>query len=205
MLLFKSYRVKGRINPWFTQDLSKLLHNHNMAWARARKTNLSADWLAVQIRKAKADHFLSQTTKNLNNPSKFWDTIKSLSGNDKGVELPPCVVHGAQKVADKVKMLDCLNEHFMASGFIFESLTSIPDSPDSLLPNDPALADESSRFSFNPVLVTEVHKALRLLDTMKSAGPDRLDPYFLKLAADVIAPPLTHIFNLGQDYSVSCQ
>ena len=29
------------------------------------------------------------------------------------------------------------------------------------------------------------------------AGPGKLQPYFLKLASDFIAPPLTHIFNLS--------
>lgn len=31
----------------------------------------------------------------------------------------------------------------------------------------------------------------------KPAGPDQLDPYFLKLVADFIAEPLTYIFNLS--------
>lgn len=34
------------------------------------------------------------------------------------------------------------------------------------------------------------------LDTTKSAAPDHLEPYFLKLAADFIAQPLQYIFNL---------
>lgn len=36
-----------------------------------------------------------------------------------------------------------------------------------------------------------------LLDSKKSVGPDSLDPYFLKLAADLIAEPLTSNFNLS--------
>ena len=34
------------------------------------------------------------------------------------------------------------------------------------------------------------------MDTTKSAGPDKLDPYFLKLAGNCIAMPLTNIFYL---------
>jgi len=41
-----------------------------------------------------------------------------------------------------------------------------------------------------------VYDALIGLDIKKSAGPDGLDPYFLKIAAEHIAEPLTHIFNL---------
>lgn len=35
-----------------------------------------------------------------------------------------------------------------------------------------------------------------MLDLKKSAGPDGLDPYFLKIAAEIVAEPLTYIFNL---------
>ena len=35
------------------------------------------------------------------------------------------------------------------------------------------------------------------IDCKKSAGPDNLDPYLLKLSADIIAAPITHIFNLS--------
>lgn len=49
-------------------------------------------------------------------------------------------------------------------------------------------------FYFNPVTVSEVNKALTSLDSRKQAGPDKLDPHFLKLAADFIVPPLFLIF-----------
>ena len=73
----KKYRVKGRNNAWFSSDLAITLHERNVAWAKARKSNQNSDWLVfrqlrnactLKIRKAKADHFLSQTTHNLNNP-----------------------------------------------------------------------------------------------------------------------------------------
>lgn len=39
------------------------------------------------------------------------------------------------------------------------------------------------------------NKALQELDKKKSTKPDKLDPFFLKLAADFIAKPLSYIFN----------
>ena len=129
----RRYRVKGRNNGWFTPDLSELLHQRNLAWAKDRKTDNNSDWLAfrqlrnvctMKIRSAKANYFLSQTTQNLNNPSKFWKTIKSISDNSKSFELPPCIFKDSEKISDKAKMLSCFNEHFIASGFLFESLNS---------------------------------------------------------------------------------
>lgn len=39
-------------------------------------------------------------------------------------------------------------------------------------------------------------KVLKLLNTKKGHGPDLIDPYFLKIAADFIAELLTNTFNL---------
>lgn len=52
-------------------------------------------------------------------------------------------------------------------------------------------------FNFKPISVSEVHKALRDIDPKKSAGTDNLDPFLLKVAADIIAEPIAHIFNLS--------
>ena len=62
----------------------------------------------------------------------------------------------------------------------------------SPLPNN----DCVQSFIIVPLDVIEVYRALKHLDPAKSAGPDKLEPLFLKLAVDFIAEPLTHIFNL---------
>lgn len=73
------FRIKGRDNPWFTAELSYLLHERNVAWTKARKSDAKDDWLLFRqlrnqftylLREAKAESNLSQTTKNLNDPKK---------------------------------------------------------------------------------------------------------------------------------------
>lgn len=129
----KKYSVNGRNNALFSPDLANILHERNAAWAKARKSNQNSDWLVFRqlrnlctpkIRKAKADYFLSQTPHNLNNPSKFWEIIKSLSEKCKGQELPSSIVKDSQKLTDRTKIRDCFNENFVASGFLFESLNA---------------------------------------------------------------------------------
>lgn len=51
----------------------------------------------------------------------------------------------------------------------------------------------ASPFEFISVSVSEVNNA----DTSRAAGPDQTETFFLKLAADFIAEPLSHIFNLS--------
>ena len=43
----------------------------------------------------------------------------------------------------------------------------------------------------------QVCEALKDIDCEKSAGPVNLEPYLLKMVADIIAEPITHIFTLS--------
>jgi hypothetical protein len=52
---------------------------------------------------------------------------------------------------------------------------------------------------FEPVSYAETYKALKAIDTKKSAGPDNLDHYLLKVAACIITEPVAHIFNASLD------
>lgn len=40
-----------------------------------------------------------------------------------------------------------------------------------------------------------MYEVLGNLDSKKSAGPDNLEPFFLKTGVEFIAPPLTYLFN----------
>lgn len=95
-------------------------------------------------------------------------------------------------------MLNYFNEHFITAGHLFDSSNS--DSAGTILNNEPAVLSHPSvdcPFNFEPVSVSEVCSMSKNLDPKKSAGPDGLEPFFLRLAADSIAEPLSCIFNLS--------
>jgi len=52
-------------------------------------------------------------------------------------------------------------------------------------------------FTFSPFTIEADHEALSKFDPKKPAGPDNVEPFFLKIAADCIAPPLTSLSNLS--------
>lgn len=171
-----------------------------MAWANARRSGVKNDWLRFrklrhrftsQLRKAKAEFDLSETTNNLNDPQKFWQTIRSLSTSAKPTGLPLSLVKNGVTISDKVEMLNCFNEHFISSGLLFDSAVPMGVEP---VFDDSTVFDNS--FIFSPFAITNVHKALKELNPRKAASPDHLEPFFLKLKADFIAEPITHIFNL---------
>uniref|UniRef100_A0A3B3HCE9 Reverse transcriptase domain-containing protein n=1 Tax=Oryzias latipes TaxID=8090 RepID=A0A3B3HCE9_ORYLA len=197
----KKFRVKGRDNPWFTRELSDIIHLRNRAWAKARKTDLARDWSTFRqlrnkctsfIKKAKSEYYLSVTTEHLNNPQKFWKVIKSFSVNKSSHDLPSFVLKNSVPVYDRTEVLNCFNNHFISSGSCsdYKGAASVPHSVNSsMFSGEP--------FTFVPFTVNQVHKALKTLNHRKPPGPDLIEPFSLKMAADFIAQPLTTLFNLS--------
>ena len=56
---------------------------------------------------------------------------------------------------------------------------------------------DSPSFQFTYILVENVLTTLRYLKVSKSTGTDKIPAKMLRIAADVIAPSLTFIFNLS--------
>lgn len=50
-------------------------------------------------------------------------------------------------------------------------------------------------FGFKLISVTHVHNTLNDIDNKETAGPDNLDPYHFRMAADIIVKPILHHFN----------
>lgn len=197
----RKFRVKGRENPWFSPELSDSIHQRNVAWAKARKSDSASDWSIFRqlrnkctslIKKAKSEYYLSVTTENLNNPQKFWKVIKSLSVNKSPQALPTFVLKDSDPVYDRTEVLNCFNKHFVSSGSLFDSTGAAPVSPCT----NPQIFSGDC-FNFVPFTVQQVHKALKTLNHRKPPGPDLIEPYFLKMAADFVAQPLTILFNLS--------
>uniref|UniRef100_A0A669EJS2 Reverse transcriptase domain-containing protein n=1 Tax=Oreochromis niloticus TaxID=8128 RepID=A0A669EJS2_ORENI len=197
----RKIRVKGRENPWFSSELSESIHQRNVTWAKARKSDSLTDWLDFRklrnkcttlIKKAKSEYYLSVTSENLNNPQKFWKVIKSLSINKTSQALPKFILKDSVPVYDRHEVLNSFNKHFVDAGFLFNTVGATPTIPGI----EPQIYS-GEFFEFSPFSVQEVHKALKALDQKKPPGPDLIEPYFLKTAADYIAQPLTILFNLS--------
>lgn len=195
----KRFRVKGRDNPWFSSELGDILHDRNLAWAKARKTGSSSDWLVFRqlrnkcssfIKKAKSDFYLSATTNTLNDPRKFWKAIKLLSLNKDSINVPSFIMKESVVVHDKLEILNHFNEYFIQSGSLFDTACPYTVTPCRDVPVS------TSVFNLTPFLVADVQKALKGLAPEKPPGPDLIEPYFLKIAADCVAQPLTYLFNL---------
>ncbi|CAB1311957.1 unnamed protein product, partial [Coregonus sp. 'balchen'] len=119
--------MAAQFSPWFDRDLAELLHLKNSIWQNARQTHTQADWLSFRqmrnkctqaIWKAKVSYFKEQFSLCGSNPKKFWKTLPmSLNVDD--------VV-----VTDKEHMAELFNQHFIKSGFLFDS--AMPPCPSNI-------------------------------------------------------------------------
>lgn len=101
------------------------------------------------------------------------------------------VLKDSLPVYDRVDVLNCFNEHFVSVGSLFESTGVVAVTPCT---DPPVFSGEP--FNFVSFTVQQVHGALKALDHRKPPGPDLIEPYFLKKAADFVAEPL-NLFNLS--------
>ena len=129
---------------------------------------------------------------DMKNTSKFWKVFKSMSSSTSDSVLPKEIRVENEIITDKTKMLYILNQHFLASDKLFEKEMPLKTAQNS------SYSEQKLPFDFNvtPITINEVRDALKKIKIKKSAGPDGLDPHLLQIAAEIIAEPLTHIFNL---------
>ena len=125
----KKFRIIGRDNPWVSDNLAELIRKRNISWAQARHTNAPFDWASFRglrnkctglIRKSKSDYCLNAVTENLNNPTKFWKPIKSVSGSNVSSGLPDHVID-SNEVKDKAHIVGFFNKHFISAGSVFDN------------------------------------------------------------------------------------
>jgi hypothetical protein len=101
-------------------------------------------------------------------------------------------------------MDELFNHQFIKSGFLFDS--AMPPCPSNIswspTPSNVTIPNASlsfspaplQRFSLQAVTESEVLKELLKLDPNKTSGSDGLDPFFFKVAAPIIAKPISDLF-----------
>lgn len=196
----KRLRISGKDNPWFNDTLSTLIRQRNAAWAKAKKSNDLLDWSSYRalrnsctnsIKCAKRDYYLSMVNENLNNPTKFWKLVKSTSGTSLSIKIPDHLIVNQNIVRGRANIAESFNNFFTA-GSSYESDLGVST---ELVVSDKHCPRQV--FNFSPITTSQVYNALVKLDVKKSAGVDKIEPYFLKIAAGILAEPIASIFNLS--------
>ena len=128
-------------------------------------------------------------------PGLFWEKLRPLLPNSKSSVNTSliCLLENGRIVPDNSASV---NEYF-TSPTINESVLTF--SVDEVSSHASVVNIETKapriNFSFHPVSVARVSEILSNLNVRKPAGPDGIPPKLLKIAAPVIAGPMTKLFN----------
>ena len=127
-----------------------------------------------------------------NSPSEYWKTVKSVTLTAENEDL---VLHEKGKiVTDDNEIANIMCPFFKEKVEDIESkIPRVNISPTSKL--EESLKDKNLNFSLKTVTEAQVKKAIRSLKNKSSSGVDFISPKIVKLAADIIAIPLTAVIN----------
>ena len=194
-------RLRKNLNiPWVNADVEAKLFKRDYFKRKAIKINKEEDWLLfkssrnaanIALRHSKKEYYTKKFSNNKQNPKKAWRTVNDVLGRNRNeIKLP------GKTVTSTDELVEVFNDYFSNIGSRLAE--SVPNDNDvsfrqfvAQQPND--------NFSFRPVSVTLVYNLLVKLSTSKATGLDNISAKFLQMAAPVVAPSLTEIFNMSID------
>ena len=183
---------KPRTLPIMTKEIKREINRKSRQWKKYKKHHSPEN----REKYSKSRNKLKNLTRALytsfeskladeakTNPKKFWQYVSSQDHNRRCIKK--LITEQGEETTDTNKLADLLNLQFVS---VF---TTEPDGP---LPSPPKY-DVKAPMESTTVSSTDVLKRLLKLDANKSPGPDNIHPRLLKETAEVIAEPLTRIFQ----------
>ena len=210
--------------PYMNSRLRKVQHRRNQLRNRYWQYKGKRNWEEYRCMRNRANSVRKQSeatylrTKSISNGNQkdFWNTFKPylsdkcvstdnivLVENDniinKPLEVCEIFKDHFQSVADTIGVPDHFN--VISDDSIKEAINTYKDHPSikaiqNQYPN-------KEQFSYKLVNEKHVLKNMKSLNVKKSTGYDNIGPGFIKLAADELASPVTHVINhciINHDY-----
>jgi hypothetical protein len=199
---FKCVRVKQRHNPWITADLIKKMNvRDNLHKLASRKVDVNAtskykklrNEITREIKKSKKNFYDKLTEEHKSKPKSFW---KELS------KIMPSKVNMCSVPKDITP--EKFNIYFSTIGQKTVNSLDNHDNNTSNTTQDKHLYWRGNTsiytLEWKQVVVDDVYKNLKKLSLNSSTDVLGFDSKLLRLAADLIAPQLTYMFNLSIRY-----
>ncbi|XP_072051494.1 uncharacterized protein [Amphiura filiformis] len=184
--------------PWFSRKHRRLTRCKQRLYNKAKASRSEKDWERFKViqkttrrslQKAKREYIADHLSDNIKeNPKAFWTFIKKTKSEEVGIsdlKVDNCVISDAKGKAEALK-------HQFASVFTQEKTDNVPKLDCENYEEIPRLLVSSDG----------VLKQLKTLSPNKAPGPDQLPSWFLKLAADELAPILTELFQCSLDEGI---
>ena len=205
-------RVRSNPVPWITPIIKQTMRNRDFHKKIAIKCNSRYHWLKyknfrnrvnreMNLSKSQFYHSEIENCAISGNIKKTWSLINSLAGKNKKPSINEILIDSYNTISDPKITAEFFSEYFVNIGPRLASEASKEFSrSDHELTNNNSQPDiqKNSTFYFSQISVENVAMILRNLKVNKSTGLDKIPAKTLKLSSDIIAPSLTHIFNLKQ-------
>ena len=117
----RRYRVCGKDNPWFNENIANLIRQVDSAWTKAKRCNDPGSWNNYRalrnkctklVKAAKSDHYLNILNENLNDPRKVWKLVKSKEGTVETPALPDVLKINQCEIKGKNNIIHAFIDHF---------------------------------------------------------------------------------------------
>ena len=141
---------------------------------------------------AKRKYFCDNLSACKKDPRKTWQLVNELSSRQHMKKVIADIEIGDIKISSASEMAEAFNCHFANIGH--DLARDIPSADTDTVPES-YLISTNATFYFKSCSPNEVRKLLEKLDTKKSTGLDNLPSRMLKIAAGVLAPSLSFLFN----------
>lgn len=196
--LYRSTECKKKA-PWMSKETKKLIKKRNRAWtayARNKSTKLFEVYKRLRndtvssSRKDKAQYQKKLVKRMKNSPKMFYSYVRSKQKNVVTVSRV-CTTDGKLSENDE-ETAQILSDQFQKVFAVHRNVD-----PVNLATDSPEELSASELFTVN-----SVYKKLCMLTVSKSPGPDNMHPHLLKNCADLLAFPLTYIFQ--RSFQDSC-
>ena len=193
-------RIGKKRSPWITPNILQKMRTRDYLKKKFETTKDILTWNLYKkarnelnniLKQSKRAYFRTNLDSAKNNPKKTWNLINQLSSRN----LNKCsnvntVEFNGVEITDRHEVAEAFNTHFTEIG---ENLAN--NIPKTDVNPTSYIKPTNSVFSFKMTDVNYVKDLLREINTKKSSGPDNIPSKLLKIAMNVVAPSLTHIFN----------
>ena len=195
----RSRRIGKKRSSWITNDLKRQMFKRDYLKKKAISSEDPQAWYEYrqsrnhvnnEIKKAKTSYFTTNLDLHKGNMNKTWKIINEVSSKHLSKPKKLSEIRTEEVITSPIEIAEAFNNYFSTVG---SNLAS--DTPLTEYGPEYYLEPIHSIFSLKPPTVDTVHKLLRKIDEKKSVGLDNIRNKLLKIAADVVAPPLTAIFT----------
>jgi len=203
--LIRISRRRAKDKKWITAGLKASSKRKNLLYRRWLQTKSPSDEAKYKkYRKvykklafeAEQSYYRNLFDSKTNSIKKLWSNLNTMCSfnNKKSKQTITKLCANNQTFTDPMQISDCLNEYFCTIGNNLAH--SLPNTDTQSFKKFLPKSNKGSMFC-NPTTCLEVFKIIQALKNNKSPGPDNFGPKIVKLIADVIASPLSFIYNLS--------